>query len=71
MGDQDRGRTADEIVAQYHGADAVGPARKRWDAKFEADAIPEDVRDATVTDSDVTLAKGGRPERGDAFAKKR
>ncbi len=34
---------ADEIVAQYHGADAAGPARKRWDAKFEADAIPDDV----------------------------
>jgi tyrosyl-tRNA synthetase len=34
---------ADEIVAQYHGADAAAPARKRWDAKFEADAIPDDV----------------------------
>jgi tyrosyl-tRNA synthetase len=34
---------ADEIVAQYHGPDAAAPARKRWDAKFEADAIPDDV----------------------------
>ncbi len=34
---------ADEIVTQYHGADAARDARKRWEAKFEADAIPEDV----------------------------
>ncbi|MBK7400331.1 MAG: tyrosine--tRNA ligase [Myxococcales bacterium] len=34
---------ADEIVTQYHGAEAAVVARKAWDAKFEADAIPDDV----------------------------
>ncbi len=34
---------ADEIVTQYHGHEAAVGARKRWDAKFEADAIPDDV----------------------------
>ena len=29
-----------------------------------------DVRDPVVTESDVTIAKGGRPDRGDAFARK-
>lgn len=39
---------ADEIVAQYHGADAAAPARKRWDSKFEADAIPDDVETIAI-----------------------
>ena len=30
----------------------------------------DDVRDPAVTASDTTLAKGGRPDRGDAFAQK-
>jgi tyrosyl-tRNA synthetase len=34
---------ADEIVAQYHGADAARRAHGAWDGKFEADAVPEDV----------------------------
>ncbi len=34
---------ADEIVAQYHSPDEARAAQKRWDAKFEADAIPDDV----------------------------
>jgi tyrosyl-tRNA synthetase len=34
---------ADELVAQYHSAEAAASARKRWDAKFEADAVPEDI----------------------------
>lgn len=40
---------ADEIVTQYHGAAAAAEARKRWDAKFEADAVPEDVETFKVT----------------------
>jgi len=39
---------ADEIVTQYHGGGAAVSARKRWDAKFEADAIPEDVAEFAV-----------------------
>jgi len=34
---------ADELVTQYHSADAAASARKKWDAKFEADAVPEDI----------------------------
>jgi len=34
---------ADEVVLRYHGADASGAARKTWEAKFEADAVPDDL----------------------------
>lgn len=34
---------ADEIVGRYHGPDEAARARKAWDAKFEADAVPDDV----------------------------
>lgn len=34
---------ADELVTQYHSVADAASARKRWDAKFEADAVPEDV----------------------------
>jgi len=39
---------ADEIVTQYHGEGAALSARKRWDAKFEAGAIPEDVPEFAI-----------------------
>lgn len=39
---------ADEVVTQYHGKEAALSAQKRWDAKFEADAIPEDVPTVTL-----------------------
>ncbi len=34
---------ADEIVERYHGAEAARAARKGWEAKFEADAVPDDI----------------------------
>jgi tyrosyl-tRNA synthetase len=34
---------ADEIVGRYHGAEAAQKAHRAWDAKFEADAVPDDV----------------------------
>jgi tyrosyl-tRNA synthetase len=34
---------ADEIVTRYHSAPAAAAARKAWDAKFEADAVPDDI----------------------------
>jgi tyrosyl-tRNA synthetase len=39
---------ADEIVGRFHGADAAQHARKAWDLKFEADAVPDDVATCVV-----------------------
>lgn len=46
---------ADEIVAQYHGEGAARDARKRWEAKFEADAVPDDVPVFEITNEKPTL----------------
>jgi tyrosyl-tRNA synthetase len=50
---------ADEIVTQYHGAEAAVSARKKWDAKFEADAIPDDVQTIAIPceGADIWLPK--------------
>jgi tyrosyl-tRNA synthetase len=39
---------AEEIVTQYHGADKAPAARKKWEAKFEADAVPDDVKTVNI-----------------------
>ncbi len=55
-----------------------GPPEFIPDARIDPAAKPllkpapaqEEVRDPTVTPADVSIAKGGRPDRGDAFAQK-
>ena len=50
---------ADEIVTQYHGHEAALGARKKWDAKFEADAVPDDVQTIAIPceGADIWLPK--------------
>jgi tyrosyl-tRNA synthetase len=46
---------AHELVVRFHGEEAAPRARKAWDAKFEADAVPEDIATVRVESEAETL----------------
>jgi tyrosyl-tRNA synthetase len=46
---------ASEIVARFHGDVAATTARKAWEAKFEADAVPDDMETVRVEAEGATV----------------